>query len=181
MTAPGALKHAAAGNGALSEVIGLNLLPTPRASDGKGAGGPHGSGGPDLKYAITLLPTPQAHDAHGAKTAAQVETARQHGAGFRNLCETVVNEQLGPYAPACNRWALVTGNPVPAPVEPSASGKPRLAAKFAEWMMGIPPGWITDVPGISRAAALKMCGNGVVPQQATLALTKLLPQIGTEP
>lgn len=37
--------------------------------------------------------------------------------------------------------------------------------------MGLPSGWITDVPGITRNEALKACGNGVVPQQAHAAIT----------
>jgi DNA (cytosine-5)-methyltransferase 1 len=40
-------------------------------------------------------------------------------------------------------------------------------------MMGLPEGWVTDVPGISRNSQLKILGNGVVPQQATLALQLL--------
>lgn len=41
-------------------------------------------------------------------------------------------------------------------------------------MMGLPDGWVTDVPGISRADQLKMLGNGVVSQQAAAAITYLL-------
>tara|TARA_R110000822_G_scaffold26854_1_gene80789 strand:- start:74 stop:199 length:126 start_codon:yes stop_codon:yes gene_type:complete len=37
-------------------------------------------------------------------------------------------------------------------------------------MMGLPDGWVTDVPGLSRVAQLKALGNGVVPQQASHAL-----------
>jgi DNA (cytosine-5)-methyltransferase 1 len=40
-------------------------------------------------------------------------------------------------------------------------------------MMGLPEGWVCDV-GLSRTAALKMLGNGVVPQQAALAVDLLL-------
>jgi DNA (cytosine-5)-methyltransferase 1 len=40
--------------------------------------------------------------------------------------------------------------------------------------MGLPEGWVTDVPGLSRNAMLKALGNGVVPQQAALALRLLL-------
>jgi DNA (cytosine-5)-methyltransferase 1 len=40
-----------------------------------------------------------------------------------------------------------------------------------EFLMGWPAGW-TDV-GISRNARLKIAGNGVVPQQAALALRLL--------
>lgn len=41
-------------------------------------------------------------------------------------------------------------------------------------MMGLPAGWVTDTPGIKRNDALKMCGNGVVPQQAAAALNHML-------
>lgn len=43
--------------------------------------------------------------------------------------------------------------------------------------MGLPPGWVTDPSiGISRNDQLKALGNGVVPQQAALALDLLLGQ-----
>ena len=41
--------------------------------------------------------------------------------------------------------------------------------------MGLPPSWVTDPAiGISRNDQLKALGNGVVPQQAALALDVLL-------
>jgi DNA (cytosine-5)-methyltransferase 1 len=43
-------------------------------------------------------------------------------------------------------------------------------------MMGLPLGWITS-HGLSRNDELKMAGNGVVPQQAALALRVLLEGI----
>lgn len=49
----------------------------------------------------------------------------------------------------------------------------KLNAKFVEYMMGLPNGWVTDV-GLSRAQQLKILGNGVVPQQAFRALELLL-------
>lgn len=45
--------------------------------------------------------------------------------------------------------------------------------------MGLPDGWVTDVPGLSRNAQLHALGNGVVPQQAAMALQMLLAR--TEP
>jgi len=54
-----------------------------------------------------------------------------------------------------------------------------LSPAFVEWMMGLPAGWVTDVPGISRNAKIKLCGNGVVPQQAALAL-RLIEQMQEE-
>lgn len=41
-------------------------------------------------------------------------------------------------------------------------------------MMGLPEGWVTDVPDLTRNEQLKALGNGVVPQQAAAALTFLL-------
>ncbi|MFI6324809.1 hypothetical protein ACIBG8_45305 [Nonomuraea sp. NPDC050556] len=52
-------------------------------------------------------------------------------------------------------------------------GQPRLAACFVEWMMGLPNGWVTNVPGLSRTAQMRALGNGVVPQQAFHALVLL--------
>lgn len=49
-----------------------------------------------------------------------------------------------------------------------------MAPAFVEWLMGLPAGHVTGVPGVSRAEQLKLLGNGVVPQQAELALRHLL-------
>lgn len=55
---------------------------------------------------------------------------------------------------------------------PDALDQDKLNDKFVEYMMGLPAGWVTDC-GLSRAQTLKMLGNGVVPQQAELALELL--------
>ena len=80
---------------------------------------------------------------------------------------------FGPYAPAVRRWERLT-RPAPVPTELNTKGNPRLNAEFASWMMGLPEGHVTQVPGISRADQLKAIGNGVCPQQAAAALTTLL-------
>ncbi|WP_181019999.1 hypothetical protein [Nonomuraea typhae] len=41
--------------------------------------------------------------------------------------------------------------------------------------MGLPPGWVTDVPGISRNGQLRLIGNGVVLLQGAAAVADLLP------
>ena len=68
--------------------------------------------------------------------------------------------------------------PAPNPVEMNRNGRPRLAAVFSEWMMGLPDGHVTGVPGLSRTAQLKAIGNGVCPQQAAVALHQLLDMKG---
>lgn len=82
-------------------------------------------------------------------------------------------EKWGVYATAIHRWELEHGK-APAPVEKNNSGKYRLKAEFAEWMMGLEPGHVTSVPGITRNQQLKAIGNGVHPQQAISALSDML-------
>jgi DNA (cytosine-5)-methyltransferase 1 len=72
--------------------------------------------------------------------------------------------RFGAYEPAIERWERILGRPAPDPTDDRG-----LRAEFVEWMMGLPEGWVCDL-GLSRTGALKMLGNGVVPQQAALAL-----------
>ena len=73
----------------------------------------------------------------------------------------------GHYDRAIRRWEKVTRRAAPVPVDEG-----KLSALFVEWMMGLPEGWVTDIMD-HRGRALKMLGNGVVPQQAALALEHL--------
>lgn len=57
---------------------------------------------------------------------------------------------------------------------PDVLDQGRLNPKYVEYMMGLPIGWVTDT-GLTNAQQLKMLGNGVVPQQAKLALELLVP------
>lgn len=45
---------------------------------------------------------------------------------------------------------------------------------FVEWMQMVESGWVTDIPGLSRAKLLRLLGNGVVPPQAAYALRLLV-------
>jgi DNA (cytosine-5)-methyltransferase 1 len=78
----------------------------------------------------------------------------------------------GPYEPAICRWETILGRPAPDPTETGTRGQPRLSARFVEWMMGLPAGWVTDLP-LTRAAQIRLLGNGVVPQQAIAAFCAL--------
>ena len=82
----------------------------------------------------------------------------------------------GKYAPAIHRWEQITRS-APAPTELNRNNKPKLASAFAEWMMGLPPGHVTNPTiGLSRSEQLKAIGNGVCPQQALAALAILDPR-----
>jgi DNA (cytosine-5)-methyltransferase 1 len=73
------------------------------------------------------------------------------------------------FGPAIRRWETIMGRSAPAPL---VDGTKQLNAKLVEWMMGLPDGWVTDL--IPNRRALKTLGNGVVPQQAEMALRMLL-------
>ena len=81
----------------------------------------------------------------------------------------------GDYFPAIKQWERILGRPAPRPTMDSGN-RPVLNPAFVEWMMGLPAGWVTDVPGISRTGQLHLLGNGVVPQQAAHALAILADQ-----
>lgn len=122
---------------------------------------------------LTLLPTPSVADSMGG------HERRGGDRGDELLLKGIAKaEQWGEYAPAIARWESLT-RPAPAPTELGLKGSPRLSPRFSEWMMGLPAGWVTDVPGITRNEALKAIGNGVVPQQAEAAVRWLLHQIQT--
>lgn len=40
--------------------------------------------------------------------------------------------------------------------------------------MGLPAGWVTGIPGLTRKHQLKALGNGVVPAQAFEAFRRLM-------
>lgn len=124
-----------------------------------------------------LLPTPEAADASGGRKSSEFGGKRPSGAKRSVTLATAIEHKWGDYAAAIQRWERVTGRPAPEPTQMSAKGNPQLSARFTEWLMGIPAGWITDVPGVTRNEALKMCGNGVVPQQGAAALRWMLAQI----
>lgn len=87
------------------------------------------------------------------------------------------------YGPAILTWALATGTPPPPLLvdHPVRSLHPRFPEskaatnpEFIEWLMGLPAGWITQVPGLRRTQMLKALGNGVVPLQAATAIKELV-------
>jgi DNA (cytosine-5)-methyltransferase 1 len=189
------------GRRASTDVAGRGLLPTPRATDGaKGRGGPNqrgSSGDLMLPSAVALMGTPRASEWKGSGPVGS--KSHEHMLSHEYLCAQVLllstptcqaakhssddrgpemhDRQWGDYAAAIARWEHVLGRPAPAPTQTSAKGNPQLSAAFVEWMMGLPAGWVTDVPDITRNEALKALGNGVVPQQAEAAIRWLLARV----
>ena len=161
------------------------LLPTPRATDGT-HGGPNqrGSSG-DLMLpsaVVKLLPTPTAELAGGTieQYALRFKDGRTSTFAPLNMVVEQQPEQWGDYAAAITRQERAFGRPAPDPTETAPKGGRRLSCRFDEWLMGLPDGWITDVPGIKHNETLKACGNGVVPQQAAAAIRWLLGVIASE-
>ncbi|MFJ9605443.1 DNA cytosine methyltransferase [Kitasatospora sp. NPDC101176] len=90
--------------------------------------------------------------------------------GQRRDTDTRDGTDWGSYGPAVHRWETVLGRPAPRPTDDSG----RLNPVMVEWLMGLPAGHVTDVPGLTRTAQLKALGNGVLPDQASAALRLLL-------
>ena len=185
----------------------MPLLPTPTAADGRrgpdyAKAARPGAGGDDLVTAMArlwprdktekLLKTPTANLSRNG--APQHPTKRKEGGHGPTLEDEVCfllnvepgadyggdfspSEWWGDFAPAVRRWEVLTAQPAPVPVEYGPRGGLRLAPRMAEWLMGVPCGWVTKVPGLDRGAQLKALGDGVVPQQAFSAFAHLMGEL----
>lgn len=174
----------------LSEAVGAEmaapLFPTPVAQDGNGhmqdLSADVGNNGRSVSLGDVaarlpegegpLLPTPKTHQrgdcpSERERNSPDLAAATHHFPAGR----------WGKYGPAVARWEALT-RPAPAPTEPNKNGNPRLTARFSEWLIGWPEGWVTDPEiGVSRTGQLRIVGNGVVPQQAYAAIAMLLKNL----
>jgi hypothetical protein len=185
----------------VSPSISASLLPTPAVGhirnhdepienylqrrqdfvDGRTKGMPGASLGVAVR--MEVLPTPTTRDfkdgqaEHLRDGVVQTDTVAR--AVFNSGEVTATN--WGKFTEAIRRWESLT-RPAPSPTKPDGKdGNHRLSAEFTEWMMGLPEGWVTaDDLGLKRNDQLKACGNGVVPQQAELALRMLLDGVQVE-
>lgn len=84
----------------------------------------------------------------------------------------------GRYAHAIAGWEHITARPAPDPALTTEDRLPRPAPEFVEWVMGLPPGWVTDpAHGLTQNQAIAALGNGVLPLQASAAIDALMPAI----
>ncbi len=104
----------------------------------------------------------------GTSRGQLVAAAVDRGTHFAGL------QRWGQFAPAIEAWAKIVGRTPPDPTELNSRGRYRLTTTFCEWLMGLDAGHVTATPGLSRDAVMRLLGNGVVPQQARLALRLLL-------
>lgn len=136
-----------------------------------------------------LLPTPNTWDGNKPKTRAERHhhrySSRKGSDG--NLREVVLYEYGKEYRATVAAYHKKT--PAPQSLTPkieyngeayecrqpmpwmTVDGEDRLNPVFSEWIMGLPEGWVTGVPGVNH---FKLIGNGVAPPQAELALRAML-------
>jgi DNA (cytosine-5)-methyltransferase 1 len=154
--------------------VAIDLLGTPRANAANSSSKQVEAGAPKsrIEDQVKLFNTPTTMD---AKATNNPEIAQKFLDQGRQTCLTYdVATNWGKFEPAIRRWEAIIGRPAPEPTKPDGKdGNHRLSSKFTEWMMGLPDGWITG-HDLKRNDELKLAGNGVVPQQAELALRLLL-------
>ena len=169
----------------LRESVVNDLMPTPTVSDiytaelastQQSEGSMHSVSLAQAVVRPDLMPTPKALD--GVKGNLKTSKERLdsgHQVDLPNVVIDISNDiSWGKFEPAIRRWEAALGRLAPVPTKPDGKdGSHRLNSEFTEWMMGLPEGWITGA-GLTRNEELKAAGNGVVPQQAELALRILL-------
>ena len=159
--------------------VAVDLMPTPTRRDYKDGTADHQRDGKVQTDTVAraifssgevaLMGTPRTSSANGS-TPKQVAK----GAPKARIEDQVLLTNWGKFEPAIRRWEAILGRQAPEPTKPDGKdGNHRLSSKFTEWMMGLPDGWITG-HDLKRNDELKLAGNGVVPQQAELALRLLL-------
>lgn len=111
---------------------------------------------------LHLVSTPGTSEAHSKQRQRNGDTA------FDSCADA-----WGSYWQAISRWERITGTTAPQPTVISKTGRNVLNPRFEEWFMGLPVGWVTETPELTRRQSLHLLGNGVVPQQARYALDLL--------
>ena len=144
------------------------------------SGGPERSGADDVSrwsVAVDALGGSR-HLAESAQPARHADAGGGPDGGIESGAPGEI--KWGRYLPAIRRWEAVTGRAAPRPTERGTRGQTRLAADFSEWLMGLPPGFVT-AHELPYTAEHRLIGNGVVPQQAAAALRQLVDLAVQEP
>jgi DNA (cytosine-5)-methyltransferase 1 len=151
------------------------LLGTPRANAAESSAKEVQAGAPKsrIEDQVKLLPTLRASDSYERRNQKTMDRIAKDGGDMTMITLARTETNWGKFDAAIRRWEAIIDRPAPEPTKPNGKdGNHRLSSKFTEWMMGLPDGWITG-HDLKRNDELKLAGNGVVPQQAELALSLL--------
>jgi DNA (cytosine-5)-methyltransferase 1 len=152
------------------------LIGTPRANAANSSQNQVEAGAPKgrIEDQVKLFPTLRASDGYERRNQKTMDRIARDGGDMTMTTLARTTTDWGKFEPAIRRWESILGRPAPEPTKPDGKdNNHRLSSKFTEWMMGLPDGWITG-HDLKRNDELKLAGNGVVPQQAELALRLLL-------
>lgn len=137
-------------------------------------------GAPTAAGGAKLLPTPVARDGASrseASPAYWVEREAREGKKSSPPLPVVVRDlpadSWGEYGPVIAQWEREIRRAVPARWVAGKHGGRQLAPAVPEWMMGLPAGWVTNVPGLTFPDMRRLIGNGVCIQQAAYAYRAL--------
>ena len=155
-----------------------DLLPTPLANDDHNRA-PHDPKKTPSSYGLSfLLPTPvkDGPNRYGSRLPPQLfGTPDNNSYNLKTEYPRLADERgriaadgWGAYQHAVDRWAGIVGRPPPEQIQ--HPGVIQLDARFVEWMMGFPEGWVSMLPNRHAVRAL---GNAVVPLQAREAARRL--------
>ena len=124
-----------------------------------------------LNGVLFELPKPEHRTKEQGYTSLPTPVARDHkgDSGFKDNLSAQIKLNWPNFQTAIRQWEAVLDRKAPQPLIENQKINPA----FTEWLMGLPEGWITNVE-ISWTQKIKACGNGVVPQQAKLALSRLV-------
>lgn len=132
---------------------------------------------------LELLPTPLSRDykegtaPHIRDGVVQTDNVPRAVFNSGEVAQTEDDCSWGKYEPAIRSWESVLDRKPPQPISHDGkNGADRLNPAFVEWMMGLEPGLVCG-NGLTRREELTLLGNGVVPQQAELALRILLEDV----
>ncbi len=115
-------------------------------------------------------------DEHGESESGRADD--QDGVLLAGTVQRVVDpSEFAQFEDVVRRWETVLGRPVPFPLEKGPRGGARINPVFSEWLMGLPEGWVSGVPGVTWREQVRALGNGVVPQQAEHALRVMLEML----
>ena len=157
----------------------------------------HSTAQVDSEKPREMLPSPAASD---EQVRGVMSPEKRRAGGHQVRLGDTLNDQtttldnlkdghhFGKYEDSVRWQEKLYGGPIPAPLEDTSTGSKKLSPAFSEWMMGLPPGWVTDphiwerneenaaevIAGTRNPAArglqMRAIVNGVVPAQAEAAL-----------